>query len=199
MGLSKDFTGLSELLLGQAQPAQFQSSGQTGYWWGSKVSDDGNWTVLSDATNNANAEMPRSYNGGSTYANNVYYNWYGATAESGTYDGDAADSICPSGWELPIGREKTIEKTVAHLFMEVYGYASANGTNNSSAISEARKLPLTLSLSAEYGGALGAGGFYWARTAYNGTARAYYYTLDFLHTYGNNAKFNGYSIRCIQK
>ncbi len=33
-----------------------------------------------------------------------YYNWYAATAGSGTYemdDGDAMDSICPKGWQLP--------------------------------------------------------------------------------------------------
>ncbi|MBQ8996506.1 hypothetical protein IJ095_00545, partial [Candidatus Saccharibacteria bacterium] len=48
LGLSKDFTGLSELLLGQAQPAQFQSSGQTVYWWGSIYNND--WEVL-DGTN----------------------------------------------------------------------------------------------------------------------------------------------------
>ena len=88
MGLSKDFTGLSELLLGQAQPAQFQSSGQTGYVWGALINAD---REVLDGTNTSSGSfaryldgvwiedreetaMPRSYNGLSSYGN-IYYSW----------------------------------------------------------------------------------------------------------------------------
>jgi len=102
LGLSKDFTGLSELLLGQAQPAQFQSSDQTGYWWGSKVSDDGNFTPLdSFSLNNANVEIPRTYNRGVEY----FYNALSASAESDIDTSNSYksfyDSICPHSWKLP--------------------------------------------------------------------------------------------------
>ena len=36
----------------------------------------------------------------------AYYNWYAATAGTGTYDtvsGNAPSSICPKGWRLPTG------------------------------------------------------------------------------------------------
>ena len=101
------------LLLGQAQPNQFQSSDQTGYWWGSKVSDDGNFTALDSVANNANAEIPRDYHeGNDSYWD--YYNWYAATAESGTYamtSGNAEDSLCPAGWQLPINGDSSTSKS----------------------------------------------------------------------------------------
>jgi len=108
-GLTQDFTGLSTLLLGQAQPAQFQTEGQTGYWWGSKVSDDGNFAPLDTISyqNSYSRIIPRSY---TSAASKGLYNAVAATAESNdtlisaddtlTYY-VSSDSICPAGWGLP--------------------------------------------------------------------------------------------------
>ena len=126
-GLTQDFTGLSELLLGQAQPKQFQSydDNQPLYWsWGSKVSDDGQYTLLNSFTNNANTEMPREYHGGNDSYGDLY-NWYSATAESGKYsilNSEANDSLCPHGWRLPAG-DITELGSWYYLFTDSYSLA----------------------------------------------------------------------------
>ena len=177
MGLSKDFTGLSELLLGQAQPAQFQSSGQTGYWWGSIYNND--WEVL-DGTNrsgqysgmvwngeawvenNSHTDMPRSYNtGGDGLTNEFYYNWYAAVAESATYDttssdGNMTDSICPAGWQLPVSGTETGAKSSWNLLVTSYDLlrkvdnVPTQGGSNSEVIAAVRKLPFNTVLSGQY-------------------------------------------------
>ncbi|MBQ3294615.1 hypothetical protein IJG98_02720 [Candidatus Saccharibacteria bacterium] len=98
--LTRDFTGLSTLLLGQAQPNQFQTSDDaqpTGWWWGSKVSDDGTYTLQSSFINfSPNAAIPRSYISPTTKS----YNRYAAFAESYP-DHNSSDTVCPSGWRIP--------------------------------------------------------------------------------------------------
>ncbi len=57
----------------------------------------------------------------------VYYNWYSATAGSGTYamtSGNATDSICPKGWMLPLGT--TDNKSFYYLLTTKYGASAAN-------------------------------------------------------------------------
>ena len=200
MGLSKDFTGLSELLLGQAQPAQFQSSGQTGYWWGSKVSDDGNWTALSAVTNNANAEIPRTY----TRDTDMYYNWYAAIAESADSKATnrvALDSVCPAGWQLPGTTESG--NSYSTLLHTVYGFTVSTATDT-------KKLPISLVWSGSINWADGTYinkdryGYYWTSVATtrgeNGIrTRAFLISASSFDTTLSVHRGNGYSVRCIQK
>ena len=55
-------------------------------------------------TTNANTEIPRSHiNDGERSPFGTYFNWYAATAESGTYamkNTFANNSICPRGWPV---------------------------------------------------------------------------------------------------
>ena len=108
--LTRDFTGLSTLLLGQAQPNQFQTSDDaqpTGWWWGSKVSDDGTYTLQSSFINfSPNAAIPRSYISPTTKS----YNRYAAFAESYP-DHNSSDTVCPSGWRIPTYNSQDIEAT----------------------------------------------------------------------------------------
>ena len=107
--LSANFTGLSEILLGQAQSKtgasdaelQYQQNGTSGFVWNSYCSEPG-VCELEVSETNEQAEIPRSANKNAT----TFYNWYAATAESGTFqmtnDESATDSICPKKWRLPV-------------------------------------------------------------------------------------------------
>ena len=90
----------SEYRLGTVQAAQFQSGDQYGanWKWGSRCAEAGG-TCSETLTNNALAEMPRSYSD----SNNTYYAYYAFAAESAGYNdlGSTTMSICPSGWKLP--------------------------------------------------------------------------------------------------
>ena len=110
------FADLSELLLGQRQPNQFQSSSdeQPTHWtWGSIYNESGD-TVGTDSScsnkssgnisvsyvanfgkcveNNSRTEIPRSYNEEYIRVYGNFYNWYAATAESGNWDNTDYDS-----------------------------------------------------------------------------------------------------------
>ena len=59
-----------------------------------------------------------------------WYNWYAATAGSGTStmsSGDASDSICPKGWRLP---GNSGAKSFANLLSGSYGLAVGNNVAN---------------------------------------------------------------------
>ena len=208
--MSKDFSGLSELLLGQAQPAQFQSGSQTGYWWGTKVSDDGNFTALDAIAHNANAEMPRGYHdGNNTYGD--YYNWYAATVESGTFaqtSGNAADSICPSGWQLPVNGDSTVDKSWEGL---LFGHYTTDGStplaSNSASVLAMKSIPLSIPFSGYYSwtsGALndrGSGGYFWSSSAHSNGTNAYRLVFNGSSVYpqANGNKVYGFTVRCVRR
>lgn len=174
--LSHDFTGLSELLLGQAQPAQFLNNEQTGYWFGSayqasttslttnanQVPNTSGETVTIDdveykINQNANANMPRT----KQYRNNNYYNWIAAVAESAgqdIYGLRASDSVCPKGWQLPVSANSgSPDKSWWNLFANVYDIfrhdgndKPRDGDNNNSASDAIRKLPFNYQYGGDY-------------------------------------------------
>ncbi len=239
--LTHDFTGLSSLLLGQAQPAQFQSSGQTGYTWSSAYQDDGNGGISTSRTantsgnsvtlsgttytvaNNANAEMPRSYHeGNDTYGD--YYNYYAATAESGTYamasDVDASDSICPAGWQLPVNGGSTTDKSWNNLLnndsyynlIDTEGPQTADNSNfpdatdpTKEAVYRMHQIPLSIPFTGLYSwaGALvnrGGVGYFWSSTANSQTnARFLYFYGAGVYPQNNYDKVGGFTVRCILK
>ena len=207
--LTHDFTGLSTLLLGQAQPAQFQSQSQTGYWWGSKVSDDGNFTTLGSVTfSNRNTEIPRSYHQGNDSLGD-FYNWFTATAETGTISmasGSATDSICPKGWQLPFsGASGTIttNKTWENLLNSSYELSATDALL-------AKHVPLSLSYSGyySYNNANISGrdttGTWWTSVPRDDGASIYY--ARYFHLADSaiipqnvHSKSGGLAIRCIKK
>ena len=164
-----NFSDLAETLLGQAQPAQFQSADQTGYIWGSiyQDADDGNGrrtysgakidntegsAITIDGNvvkvaNNANAEMPRSYLLGASQGS--YYTYYASTAESGKLYGTktATDSICPVGWQLPLPfSASAADKTWENLITASYALS-----NNSESALKTRMQPLSFKITGYYG------------------------------------------------
>ena len=146
-GLTQDFTGLSTLLLGQEQPAQFLSGNQNGYYQGSVISDDDldvNLGTSHTRIASRNSQIPRARKNlrGMSY----FYNFYASTAEMGTYNmsyGNVDDSICPSGWSLPT-EEKTIntaDKTWSKLIYTSYHLVD----NDAESVKALARAPLNLS------------------------------------------------------
>ena len=189
------FSDFTLRVLGQSQPAQFQSEDQTGYWWGSKKSDDGNYTDLDSVTNNTNAEIPRSYN---AYEEG-FYNWYAATAESGTYsmsNASVSDSICPKGWQLPINGN--VNKSYYRLIETTYQISSASQLSNN---------PLSIVKGGFYDYVTGnyAGirrsGSYWTSTAFtnNSAYNLYFINDETVGTTASGHKPYGNSVRCVNR
>ncbi|MBQ3436504.1 hypothetical protein IJG26_00915 [Candidatus Saccharibacteria bacterium] len=161
------------------------------------------------------------------YSYGNYYNWYSATAGNGTYsfrtnnnsvDGD----LCPTGWRLPKGGDKTrITSNNDDEFWNLIvtglngGTLPANYDSNTTPyynvsteagpIANAlRTYPNNFLYSGYVSGASlldrSSYGNYWSSTA---NASYYAYSLRFCSTsvypgtYGNNYKFYGSTVRCI--
>ena len=208
-GLTQDFTGLSELLLGQAQPKQFQSwedDEPTGWWWGSKISDDGNFTELeSVVAMNSNSEIPRSYHGANPTIG-ILYNWFAATAESGKYltpnETSVDDSICPSGWKLPVNyNQETTDKSLPGLL-----FGSYQLSNDKTGSEMARKAPLSFTLTGYIEPTSGLyrsneiGLYSSASTGFQASnmARSSIRTTS-MNLWSRDAKSNGYAQRCVKR
>ena len=147
-----------------------------------------------------------------------HYNWYAATATTGTSsmsNGDATDSICPKGWKLPTSGTSSAygasapDKSYGKLMYSVLGFSSgyveASGGNY---IKQAQQAPLWFSLAGySYNSEQSSqrrSGSYWSRKAYSNDS-AYYLNFD---SYGSgffwgfypqssNAKYFGLSVRCV--
>ena len=160
------------------------------------------------------------------YSYGNYYNWYSATAGRGTYsfstnNNSTAGDLCPSGWRLPKGGNKTrIESDDDNDFWNLIVDALNGGTNPANYASgtqpyyngstEAgpvdaliRTWPNNFVHSGVMGGASlvnrGSDGYYWSSTAYS-TSYAYYLSfysaLVYPGTY-SYYKYYGRTIRCI--
>ena len=131
-----------------------------------------------------------------------YYNWYAATAESGTWSqsgGEAEDSICPKGWRLPLNEGNG---SWINLLFTTYGQTnSAEGSTN------IRKFPLSFAFTGnyEYYGSVtgsltnrGSYGFWWSATAYSVPNSRY---LSILSTDVDpqlfRGKVYGFTVRCV--
>ena len=79
----------------------------------------------------------------------LFYNWYAATAGTGTYDmkngAVAPSSICPAGWKLPAG---TGEKSYLNLIGTVYGFDIDNG--NPTGIAALQSAPFNFNFPGAY-------------------------------------------------
>ena len=130
-----------------------------------------------------------------------YYNWYAATAGTGTSSmtsSDATASICPKGWRLP--PNSTASKSYYYLITTTYGLASSAAGSTS-----LRADPLNFNLSGDYDyssgamGGQGSGGVYWSSTAYSSATVAYnlYFNTSYIYPQNYGYKGHGFSVRCV--
>ena len=121
----------------------------------------------------------------------TYYNWYAATASSGTYElasGNATSSICPKGWRLPTGG-------LGGEFDMLYGYY-----NTFESLAEGD--PNYVLSGYRYGSTTaeqGSWGQFWASTAYDNqyAHRLALVEPDEVITLSRTNKILGASVRCV--
>ena len=130
----------------------------------------------------------------------VYYNWYTATAGTGTYDAgangedeDAIGSICPKGWRLPPnGGNKSYYNllvTTLHLTSSTAYATMQNPPYN---------FPLSGNTYGEGIGSVGYFGYFWSSTAYDEeTAYRLIFGSSDLNPQVDVDKGYGYSVRCV--
>lgn len=165
----------------------------------SDVESNSDFTLTSSNTN----EWCKSYdascndqsmviNTGTTYG--VLYNWYAATAGTGTYiptSDDAKSSICPKGWRLPM------EDDYGGEFNDLY---TSYGSSVINMFSETGP-NITLSGMRLGGNTNNQGdrGYYWSSTTSinsRGTANNHFINNSSSYLTINNG-FYGFSVRCI--
>ena len=160
-----------------------------------------------------------------TYGN--YYNWYSATAGRGTYgfstnNNSTAGDLCPSGWKLPQGGNKTrIKSNDDNDFWNLIVDALNGGTNPANYASTTapyytgseeagpvdaliRTWPNNFLHSGNVGGASlsnrGSRGAYWSSTAisFGNAYDLYFYSTGVYPGANDNSnKYLGRTIRCI--
>ena len=144
---------------------------------------------------NANTKMVQNYDG-------YYYSWYAATAGTGTSSmasGDATGSICPKGWRLPANYTSDSDKSYGSITDKYLGF-HVNTSGDYTAKMEA--IPLQFLRAGRYDGGTfyngGTHGRYWSSTA-STAANGYNLNYNTSNTYpqNSNAKYNGFSVRCV--
>ena len=182
-------------------------------WWGTNESaintlhiyDNGDtWIQPTSSGSNATVNTSGSPPSQSQYIGN-YYNWYTATAGTGTYaslSGNAHSSICPKGWKLPVSSEfANLNETLVEI---------ANNTSNVPTQSFTLQSPPNyFVLSGFYDGynggirEQGIIGRWWSSTASNtgdshGTYAFYMYlTTSSVYPQHQGVRSNGLPVRCI--
>ena len=195
---------------------------------------DGKTEKVADAAykvnNNAYAEYARSYDNlgdgqsgsgggvdkatltdadGNEQYYGTYFNWYAATAGSGTYEmqseTDAKNSVCPKNWQLPKNSEN---KSWNHLIATIYGMniiSSTETTQIQDEINATKKAPFSILQAGLYvwsGGSLtnrSVGIHYWTSTTSGYiNARHFYSSYINSHFSPQNAgdKVHGLTVRC---
>ena len=145
----------------------------------------------------------------------MYYNWYAATAGTGTATTgsgvNVSDSICPKGWQLP---SYDGNKSYVNLTRDTYGkykigtyvYEGDYNYNSYPAYDGLDILPLSFLRSGYYGWSNGARnnrgsyGYCWGSRAASGTnAYNLNFNLNNFNPQNNNNKGNGFSVRCVAR
>ena len=180
------FADYSLRVYGQSQQSQFQVAEQIGYKW----------------VNDANS-TPRSYHEGNN-AYGDYYNFFAASAESGTYSmssGNATDSLCPKGWQLP---PLSGNKSWNNLLVDAY-----NLQNNESGSTAVRKATIDM----PYSGRIwdgngnifsrGIGGDWWSAGVSENLGKARELgigqTVLLSPQSNDNTKAIGFTVRCVKR
>ena len=209
--LTKDNTDISSdwtILAVEASETAVSKKWGTGSNWGdtSQITDGEINTVHS--FNGVSSETTTSY-GGETQKIGVYYNWYTATAKSGTASSGAGVvapySICPRGFKLP---DNSGEKSFANLINLKYGLVS--DSEPSSYI--IGRWPLSYMPSGNYTWYVpapsprGTHGYYWSSTSQSRTNAhgmgAYtvpQQNIFIISSQNNYVKAAGISVRCVSR
>ena len=170
------------------------------------ASSDDNWDCNTEACINQNklnanntilfVNNTTGVQNGYIYSYGNYYNWYTATAGTGTYSlisDNATGSICANGWTLPLGKKSNNDEGQfatlgSALGITSYGIYTADGSNRM------RTYPNNFIFNDGYLGG------YWSRTAY-GMKEANYMLISNMYIYYNagngRGKHNGYYVRCL--
>ena len=145
-----------------------------------------NFGTTNDA---AGVNIPRLKDSGNA-SYGVYYNWYTATAGSGTYaiaSGSVTQSICPKGWKLPTATSGSGETSKI--------YSTYSNYNTFITVTSAALSGYWAGSSA---GEQGSAGNWWSRTAVNATTGyGLYFNKSSIHPRYNNYKRLGFVIRCV--
>ena len=160
-----------------------------------------------------------SMNGNTVYNSSTgayYYNWYAATAETGTSsqtNTDTPASICPVGWRIPANYTIDANKSYGAL-TNAYNF-TVNGANNTqNHVAELESIPLSFSRLGYYYNAVyyanvaansyNTGGTRWSSTASGDTNTAYsfiygYTSLNYTYPQDNISRKgpNSVQIRCV--
>ena len=139
----------------------------------------------------------------------TYYNWYTATAGSGTYDTvtdweSVPYSICPNGWNLPINAGQS--RGWGYLFSTVYRFKiGANADAGAETFPKIVKFPFTIAASGRIdsnsGSILLRGGTgFWNNCTRNmRNASAPSFSIDGIAVTGSARKLDGRTIRCVAR
>ncbi len=122
-----------------------------------------------------------------------YYNWYAATAGTGTHSiisGTAISSLCPKNWRLPTGDASGELQTI---------YNKYPGTSLTG-------MPADWALTGLYSGSNVFGGlytnaYYWASTSYDADIAwsIYLYSSQSAIPSAKARKYDGLTIRCVAR
>ena len=135
------------------------------------------------------------------YSYGNYYNWYTATAGTGTYSqtsGNATGDICPNGWSLPTGNTGGQFSVLDSAMGGTGGYQSTAEASN-----RWRSYPNNFLYSGVWYGSVAVGrgisGNYWSRTAGNSSS-AYdllFGSKNVTPDTGINVKGYSNTVRCL--
>ena len=185
----------------------FNSSSNTGtlsydggnYYWNGQW--DGGWGSGSSYGNFSKFSTTKPADQGDHYHVGNLYQWNAATAGTGSTiaSQEAASSICPKGWRLPLSNSSD-----NYSFSKLLSTYDATSDTSKIISSPLFFVPAGYVYSGTYSGTLwnaGNGGHYWSSMAYSGTSNAY--ILDFLSSYVNpsnyDARYGVSSVRCVAR
>ena len=180
--------------------------------------------LSTDNTTSAVANMT-TQNNANIYSYGNYYNWYSATAGNGKYANDTGNTsvsgdLCPTGWRLPKGGNKTKIESDDNEFWNLTVVALNNDTKPANYDSNTtpyyngaaeagpvadllRSFPNNFLYSGYVNGssAIGRGsiGYYWSSTVYGSNSAYYLYLVssDVRPGTSNRYKYNGVTVRCL--
>ena len=185
---------------------------------------DGTSTHSTDNSDKAfyNNPMSDSYCYGdsiqSSYTKCGYlYNWYAATAGTGTYatstnGTNVSGSICPTGWRLPSIMSDGSTATGNGTSFTAADFAVLNASMNAGSLTTGSigNYPTGWQFTGAWSGVFsgrwvngfgfqGSGGYYWSSTAYSSTS-ASYLSFSGSSVYPGNVssvKYSGFAVRCV--
>ena len=144
------------------------------------------------------------------------YNWYAATAGSGTYNAstegtNVAGSICPTGWRLPSGTSSDTSPTASGTSIVAADYAVLDASMNSGSLSYGFTPGYYVGW--QFGGAWsgvfagawvnnlglqGSSGYYWSSTNYSTLYATHLSFTSSDITLGHYSKYGGSAVRCVK-